>query len=244
MNEIIKKMNEALTKIDGMDKITMTDDNLLAVHMAAMEGYTEVEAAEILKKNKSFTAAHDKHVAEILVGKDKDFNDKLSAKNTELESLKNTIPRPDSPEEIKKRLDIEKDTTERRILNIELQAATDRVEREKISNQLTEEKNSAEILRQKTVLDALAKENKYLIPDTSVFLAFGENASDKMKEFAEANNKILEDRVTEIAAKKFGGQIIKGDTIAAGSKSLDDIEKIEDPKARMEALVTAGYVAE
>lgn len=243
MNQAIKNLNEALKKIEGYDKMVMTDNDLLSVLTSALEGFSESDAADTFKKFKGFQAAHDRHVQDLISKKEKEFADKLSSKDQELKSIKDSIPRPNDPAEIKKRLDAETDPAEKRILQVELSAALTAQENARMKEENEQAKKEKADQERRAELIEFARNNQYSIPDVSVFLPFGEKAVEKLQEFAQANNKIVEDRIAELSAKKFAGAAQRGGhTPPEGTMSLEDIEKLPTRAEREEQYKKLGLM--
>lgn len=244
MIEAVKKMREVLTNVPDHDKVDITDDHLKSLLTAGLDGYTEDDALQTLKKG-AFKAVHDRHVNDLLAKKDKEHEGSIAKKTEEIETLKSSIPRPKDPDEIKKRLDSETDPVEARILKMEYENAQSAKRLQEMEGKTKKAEKEASEARLKQELDSVAKDKGFVIADTSVFVPFGEKAVEMLTAFGEDNNKHLEDKIADIANKKFGGLKPSGGAPSqGGAKSLDDIEKIDDPVERMKELEKGGYIVE
>ena len=247
MNEYLKKLREYLTKIPGMDKIELSDNDLLVAHNGALEGYTEANVFDLLTKNKKFQSVHDKHVNDKLVAQKSDLtkshDDLLQSKIAEIEKLQNAIPRPNSPEAISERLKTETDPVEIRMLTLELSNAQAMAKNLELENQ----NKTAAALTAKNVLESNlrshAKEKNYNLLDTSLFSHLGDKAIETLDAHHANTQTVFDAELSKIAQSKYGmtPEELSKRTPDKPKMTLDQIEALPTREERLEAMKEAGY---
>lgn len=226
MQEYLKKMKEGLTKIQ--DTSIITDNDLLKIHNDALEGYTDGDIRDLLTKKPKFQSVHDKFVSDKLEAQKAELTkahaDLLNERDAELSKLKASIPRPNSPEDIKKRLDVETDPIEKRLLKAEYDSA---ILAEKYSTLESEANQSKKIAKDAELFKQLnqhIKDKGYVINDPSLFLQFGDNAISEIDKFGNSLTELINGRVSEIATKKYGSNPSE----QGGSQKKENFMTIEE----------------
>jgi hypothetical protein len=207
MEEWLKLFAKGLTSLPNMDKITISETDLLKIHNESLAGYSDGYILDLLTKNPKFQSVHDKFVGERLSTQKGDLtkthDDLLQEKEDLIIKLKASVTLPDTPDEIKKRLEIEKDPNEKRYLELLYRNA---LSDEKYATLEADAQKSKKIASDAELLKELnehIKDKKYIINDPSAFLQYGENAKEKLTTFGDQLNETLNEQVAAIAKEKF-----------------------------------------
>jgi hypothetical protein len=207
MEKWLQLFLEGLTKLPGMDTITISETDLLKIHDASLEGYTDGNILDLLTKNKKFQSVHDKFVNDKLTTQKGDLtkshDDLLQEKEDIISKLKSSIPIPNSPDEIKKRLESETDPTEKRMLELEYRNAVNLAENASLradSQKSQKIATDAELLK---TLNAHVKDKKYAVSDASSFVQYGDKAIDQLDIFGAKLTETLNEMVSKIAKDKY-----------------------------------------
>ena len=242
MKNAAKIFKELLTKTQNNGSIEeLGEDELLALLQGLLSGFGDEDVQEVTKTIKPFQSNIDRAVEKLVSKKSSEYDERLNAKEQELEKLRQSVPRPTDPEEIRARMEAETDPAEKRFLKLEYQHAL----QQKQVSELQAEKERAEAEIQKAAmlsnLQKLVTEKGLNVPDPSVFIPFGEKAQDEMLSYSEKVQAMIDEKINKTAADKFGGKQQHGGGENKGKLSMEEIGQIADRGERLKAMEENGY---
>jgi hypothetical protein len=230
--------------LQSIDKDSIIDDkSALAFFQQLVTSVDKDDVPEFVSQVPNVKSFFDKQEFKVQTKLKEQYEAEKSQIESTLAALKEQLPRDTDPEKIRQQIEIATDPTEKRLLQLELNnaLANDELRKIKSEKSLIEKREQETALKNR--LAEIAQKDGLPIHDPFIFAKFGEDAETVMRNYAEKNNAMIEERLKKMAADKFGGTLQKEGETQKTKMTLDEIENITDRKEQYAALKENGFIA-